>query len=146
MVKSDKHINSAGWRAFEFVLLCVVLCVLAIRVTYPESPNTTSIMSGQILGNAAFSLIITSVLVFCFAAWVIFAFINGKVRYRFNWIEVGTVIFIAGGVVAVPEVELQKLPATALPSATLSAVAIAGHFNRYCGPGRGTAGDQQGEE
>ncbi len=101
MVKTNEHVKSAGWRAFEFVLLIVVLCVLAIRVTYPESPNTTSIMAGQLLGNAAFSLIITSVLVFCFGVWVISAFISGKVRYRFNWIEVCSFVFIAAGIAAI---------------------------------------------
>jgi len=101
MEKSFQEIKSTGWRTFEFVLLVVVLCVLAIRATYPESPNTTSIVSGPVLGNAAFSLLITSVLVLCFALWLTLTFINGKVRYRFNWIEVGTFVFIAAGIAAV---------------------------------------------
>ncbi|MBW8017576.1 MAG: O-antigen ligase family protein [Planctomycetes bacterium] len=101
MTKTFEQVKTARWRTFEFVLLIIVLCVLAIRATYPESPNTTSIISGPALSNAAFSLIITSLLVFCFAAWLIFAFIKGKVRYRFNWIEVGTFIFIAAGIAAV---------------------------------------------
>lgn len=101
MIKSNEHIKSPICRAFEFLLLIVTLCVLAIRATYPESPNTNSIMSDQVLSNAAFSLIITSVLVFCFAAWIFFAFLNSKVRYRFSWIEVCTFVFIAAGIAAV---------------------------------------------
>lgn len=101
MDKTFEQVKTGGWRTFEFILLVAVLCVLVIRATYPESPNTTSIVSGPVLGNAAFSLLITSVLFFCFAAWLIFALINGNIRYRFNWIEVGTFIFIAAGIAAV---------------------------------------------
>ena len=93
--------KSAWWRVFEFVLLAVVLCVIAIRATHAESPNTTAVGAQQVLSNAAFSLIISAVLIFSFAVWVFGALFNSEVRYRFNWIEVFTCVFIAAGVIAV---------------------------------------------
>ena len=85
-------------QTFEFALLTVCMFVIALRAMYAESPNTTSIFQ-QSLSNQSISLIISSLLIVTFAAWLIFSFITGKFSYRFNWIEVGAVLFIIAGII-----------------------------------------------
>jgi len=90
-----------GFELFESTLLIVVLCVLAIRATYLESPHGGLANPPQFLTNAAFSVIISGVLIFAAAAWFVAAFCRGTVVYRFSGIELGLALFVAAGAVSV---------------------------------------------
>lgn len=98
--QKNQLIKSTFQRTFEFALLCCCLFVMALRAMYTESTNTSSIFE-QGLSNQALSLIISSFLIVTFAAWLIFSFISGTFRYRFNWIEIGALLFIVAGAIGV---------------------------------------------
>jgi len=101
MKERIKQVRDTSFKRFEYVLLTVCLCVLAIRAMYVESPHGGLMDPKQILTNEALSLILSSTLILTTAAWFFVAFCRRKVSYRFSGIEIGAGLFLAAGLVGV---------------------------------------------
>ena len=69
----NKSPKPKALKLFEAVLLIICLSVLALRATYTESPYTSTINTGQLLGNNAFSLLLSATLLFTALAWLLAA-------------------------------------------------------------------------
>ena len=85
---------SKAIKLLEAVLLIICLSVLTLRATYTESPYTTTINPNQLLGNNAFSLLLSATLLFTALAWLLAAFCRKQFVYRFSGIEIGLAIFL----------------------------------------------------
>jgi len=84
----------------EYGLLAVWLCVLAIRVTYTEgiSVGTSGAVGG--VGDEAYSLWVTGVLLGSFGLWVLVRCLSGRLVYRVSGMELGFCIFLAAAVIS----------------------------------------------
>ena len=85
---------SKAMKFLEAVLLIICLSVLTLRATYTESPYTSTINTGQLLGNNAFSLLLSATLLFAALAWLLAAFCQKQFVYRFSGIEIALAIFL----------------------------------------------------
>ena len=101
MKQRIKQIRDGSFKRFEYVLLTVCLCVLAIRAMYIESPHAGLMDPKQILTNEALSLILSSTLILTAAAWFFVAFCRRNISYRFSGIEIAAGFFLAAGLVGV---------------------------------------------
>ncbi len=101
MKERIKQVRDASFKRFEYVLLTVCLCVLAVRAMYVESPHAGLMDPKQILTNEALSLILSSTLILTAAAWFLVAFCRRKVSYRFSGIEIAAGLFLAAGLIGV---------------------------------------------
>ena len=92
--------KSKGWLILEYILFALCLCVLALRATYTESPDTQSAAHALALSDCVYSLTISAVLIFSFALWLVWNFCSGEGRYRTSAMEVGLCIFCAAAIIA----------------------------------------------
>jgi len=94
--------KSKAFKWFEYVLLIVCVCVLALRATYPENPHIVQMNTpNRILGNDGFSLVISTVLIASAIAWCVGMFLCSRSSYRFSGIEIGLVLFLIAGVIGI---------------------------------------------
>lgn len=84
-----------------FAVLLLFLCVLGLRLTYPENTQVAIMSSTQSLGNDAISLILSAVLIIVSLAWITAKLCSPSVTWRVTWMEVGVAMFAAAGIVAV---------------------------------------------
>lgn len=88
-------------KGLEGLILTASICVLVLRATFTESPGTPVINSLQPLSNDAISLLVSMVLIVSALLWFVCIFLRKDVRYRFSGIEIGLLVFIVAGVIAV---------------------------------------------
>ncbi len=88
-------------KCLEGLILTAALCVLVLRATFTEAPNTPVTNPFQPLSNDAISLLISMVLVVSALLWFACIFLRKPARYRFSGIEIGLAFFIVAGVIAV---------------------------------------------
>lgn len=84
----------------EKLLLCIVLGLTVLRVTIVETPLIDSPQAGSVLSSENISLLLSTVLLACAAAWLLKAVISGQFNWRRTWFGWGVGLFIAAGVVA----------------------------------------------
>jgi hypothetical protein len=92
--------KSRGLIIFEYILLAVYLCILALRATYSSgidlningwTPDSMDIL---------FDMATTTLLITSFCLWLIWIFFAKKTLYRFTGIEIGLLLFIIGTIIA----------------------------------------------
>ncbi len=82
------------------LLLGLCLCILALRVTYTESPTSQVLMMPGSLGDTVYSLTLSGLLIFAFLLWLLWGVFTGRLVYRFTGIEIGLAIFGVAAVLA----------------------------------------------
>jgi hypothetical protein len=109
MPRNPEPAKSKVFEVFESALLIICLCVLALRATYLETHLTAIANPRQALSNSAFSLLISSVLIFSALAWLIVLFCRRKFSWRFSGIEIGLLIFLVAEIVSYPVAANKRL-------------------------------------
>jgi O-antigen ligase len=86
---------------FEGVLLALCLCLLALRVTYTESPiaQMLTTMPGS-LTDTIYSLTISGLLIFAFGLWLVVRVCSRRFTYHVIGIEFGLILFGLAAVLA----------------------------------------------
>ena len=92
--------KSKGQVIFEYILLTICLCVIALRVTFTESPNSQSTTIPVNLGDTTYSLSISAILIFSFVIWFVWSFCISGRAYRFTSIEIGLCLFTLAAIAA----------------------------------------------
>jgi tetratricopeptide (TPR) repeat protein len=82
------------------LLLGLCLCVLALRVTYTESPTAQVLTMPGSLGDTVYSLTLSGLLIFAFVLWLLWGVFRGRLVYRFTGIEIGLAVFIVAAAVS----------------------------------------------
>ncbi|MFA5423923.1 MAG: O-antigen ligase family protein [Phycisphaerae bacterium] len=90
--------NQSIW---NYLLLTVFLCVLALRATNAESINVSSLSSWTNIGNDLVSLIFSSILFLCFLLWLLKNLLQKTFVYSFTVLELPLLIFISAGLVGI---------------------------------------------
>lgn len=85
---------------FENVLLVVTLSLIILRVTYIENPHIEQMQTQFFLTSEIVSLYMSTVLLACFALWLLVSFLTNRFRWRKTSLGVGTGLFLAAGVIA----------------------------------------------
>jgi len=85
---------------FEYVLLALCLCVIALRTTFAEAPTVQSSSSPGNLSDAVYGLSVSAVLIFSFVVWLLWSFCSGRFLYRYSGIEIGLGVFCVAAVIA----------------------------------------------
>ncbi|MFQ6035741.1 MAG: O-antigen ligase family protein [Sedimentisphaerales bacterium] len=85
---------------FEYVLLGLCLCVIALRSTFTESPTTRSATLPGNIGDIVYSLSVSAVLIFSVIFWFVWSSRNNRFIYRFTGIEFGLCLFGLSAIVA----------------------------------------------
>jgi len=97
---SKFEIPVQGRVIFEYVLLAICLCVLALRTTFTESPTAQSMTSPEDVGDVVYSLSVSAVLIFCLVFWLVWSFCSNRFIYRFTGIEIGLCLFAIAATIA----------------------------------------------
>jgi len=92
--------KSTGQVIFEYVLLALCLCVLALRATFTESPTAQSPTLPAVGMDAVYSLSVSAVLIFCLVFWFVWSFCSSRFIYRFTGIEPGLCLFAIAAIIA----------------------------------------------
>jgi len=92
--------KSKGQVIFENVLLAVCLCVLALRVTFTESPNAQFATQPVNLGDTLYSLSVSAVLIFAFLIWFVSNTLHRRFIYNFTGLELGLALFCIAALIA----------------------------------------------
>jgi O-antigen ligase len=85
---------------FEYVLLALCLCVIALRATFTEGPTMQSSALAENIGDSLYSLSVSAVLILACALWIIWGLWSKRFSFRPTSIEIGLGIFCAAAVVA----------------------------------------------
>jgi tetratricopeptide (TPR) repeat protein len=99
-IRDTQYKKSKGRVIFEFILLAVCLCIIALRTTFTESPNTQSASQPINLSGSVYSLSISAVLIFSLLSWFVWSLCSKKFYYRFTAIEIGLCLLILAAVAA----------------------------------------------
>ena len=92
--------KSKGLVFFEYVLLALCLCVIAIRATFTEGPNAQTAGQSINISDSVYSLSISGLLISAFVLWLIAGLCGRKFSYRFTAMEIGLGLFCIAAVVA----------------------------------------------
>lgn len=87
-------------RPTAYSLLALCLSVLALRVTYTESPTAQVLTTPGSLGDTVYSLTLSGFLIFAFVLWLLWGIFTGRLVYRFTGIEIGLAVFGLASVVS----------------------------------------------
>jgi O-antigen ligase len=103
MIKTQANSNSSkskGQVIFEYALLAVCLCVIALRTTFTENPNPQSANQPTELSDTVYTLSISAVLIFSFLLWCVWIFWRRKFSLRLTAIEIGLCLFTIAAIIA----------------------------------------------
>lgn len=103
MIKTQANSNSSkskGQVIFEYALLAVCLCVIALRTTFTENPNPQSANQPTQLSDIVYTLSISAVLIFASLTWYLWSFWRKKFSCRITAIEIGLCLFTVAAVMA----------------------------------------------
>ncbi len=92
--------KSQGQVVFEYILLALCLCVIALRTTLTESPNAPSTSQLHNLGDSLYSLSISAVPILLLVIWLVFSLCSKRFVYRPTSIEIGLCLFVIAAVIA----------------------------------------------
>jgi O-antigen ligase/tetratricopeptide (TPR) repeat protein len=101
--------KSKSWAIFEFILLGVCLCVVALRATITESPTIQATTLPSNVGDIVYSLSVSAVLILALAVWLLAGFLSGRFVYRFTGIELGLALFCGAATIACFTAEDKRL-------------------------------------
>jgi len=87
-------------RPSSVILLGLCLCILALRVTYTESPTAQMLTTPGGLGDTVYSLTLSGLLIFAFVFWLLWGIFTGRLAYRFTGIEIGLAVFGVAAVIS----------------------------------------------
>ena len=92
--------KSRGQIIFEYILFVLLLCVIALRVTYTAGPDIN--FAGQPINSSdtLFDATMSTLLIFSFCVWLLRLFYTKESAYRFTGLEIGLCLFAAGAVIA----------------------------------------------
>jgi len=76
------------------------LSILALRVTYTESPTAQVLTIPGSLGDTVYSLTLSGLLIFAFVLWLLWGIFTGRLVYRITGIEIGLAVFGLAAVVS----------------------------------------------
>ncbi|MFA5555259.1 MAG: O-antigen ligase family protein, partial [Phycisphaerae bacterium] len=94
----DKTVKTKSeW--FEYLLLGICLCVLAIRATFPENINYTGANPWLNLNDDFISLSLSSILLGTVVLWWIYILFRRDSAYRLTGLEIGAMLFVIGGII-----------------------------------------------
>ena len=97
----NKPLKSSPWLSlFENVLLVVTLSLIILRVTYIEIPHVEQMQTQFFLTSEIVSLYMSTVLLACFALWLLVSFLTNRFRWRKTFLGVGVGLFLVAGVIA----------------------------------------------
>jgi len=82
------------------ILLGLCLGILALRVTYTESPTAQMLTMPVGLTDTIYSLTLSGLLIFAFVFWLLGGLFTGRLTYRFTGIEIGLAVFLAAALVS----------------------------------------------
>jgi len=97
---SSNTFKSRSQVIFEYVLLAVCLCVIALRATFTEGPTAQSATLPSNLGDIVYSLSVSGILILAFIFWFVPSFLGGRFSYRVTGIEIGLCLFCIGALAA----------------------------------------------
>ncbi|MCU0914937.1 MAG: O-antigen ligase family protein [Planctomycetes bacterium] len=81
-------------------LLALCLSVLALRVTYTESPTAQMLTLPGGLGDTVYSLTLSGLLIFALVLWVWWRILRNDLVYRFTGMEIGLALFAVAAVIS----------------------------------------------
>jgi hypothetical protein len=81
-------------------LLGLCLCILALRVTYTESPTAQMLIVPGSLGDTVYSLTLSGLLIFAFLSWLLWHILRSSLVYRVTGIEIGLAVFGTAAVIS----------------------------------------------
>lgn len=84
---------------FEHVLLALCLCTIVLRTTFTEGLNISSLQPIS-LGSNLQSLLMSTILICAFLAWLLISFCCRQFAYRPTKMEVGLLLFAAAASIA----------------------------------------------
>jgi hypothetical protein len=76
------------------------LSILALRVTYTESPTAQVLTTPGSLGDTVYSLTLSGLLIFAFVLWLLWGIFTGRLVYRVTGIEIGLAAFGLASVIS----------------------------------------------
>ena len=82
------------------LLLGLCLSILALRVTYTESPTAQVMTLPGSLGDTVYSLTLSGLLIFAFVLWLLWGLFTGRLVYRVSGLEIGLVVFALASVIS----------------------------------------------
>ena len=85
---------------FEYILLAVCLCVIALRATFAQGPGAQASGMSIDLSDSVYSLTISAVLIFSFVLWFVLAGCQRVFSYRMGTMETGLFVFLVSAVAA----------------------------------------------
>ncbi len=98
--RKQKTAASVPGRPLSVFLFGLCLCILALRVTYTESPTAqTASMAGG-LSDTVYSLTLSGLLGFAFVVWLVRDVLSGRLAYRFTGIEIGLGLFLLACIIS----------------------------------------------
>ena len=98
MAKESVKIKKTG--IFDYVLLTICLCVLALRATNTEAINISAATPWINLADDLTSLIFTSVLFGCIVLWFINRLVRKTFVYSLTALELPALVFVIAGLVS----------------------------------------------
>ncbi|MBN2128746.1 MAG: O-antigen ligase family protein, partial [Sedimentisphaerales bacterium] len=104
-----KAVETRPQRIPELVLLGLVLCILALRVTYTEAPTAQSLTAPNGLTDTLYTVTISGLLIFALAGWLLWRICTDRFRYRFTGMEVGLVLLFLATAVSIPGASDKRL-------------------------------------
>ncbi len=85
---------------FEYALLIFHLGIIILRVLYNEGPTMQTSSVTLMASDSAYSLYVSSVLLFSFIIWLVWNLFEKKFIYRTTGMGIGLFIFAAAGVIS----------------------------------------------
>ncbi len=92
--------RTCGLQPTAYGLLALCLSILALRVTYTESPTAQVLTTPGSLGDTVYSLTLSGLLIFAFVLWFLWGIFSGRLVYRVTGIEIGLAVFGLASVVS----------------------------------------------
>ncbi len=116
MIKPPTNSNLSKSKALvclEYIILAICLCVIALRITFTESPTVQAATLSSVLTDSmyglpiwrtvlisSFSMFVSAALIFSFILWLVLSLCGRKFSYRLSGIEIGLGLFCAAAVIS----------------------------------------------
>ncbi len=84
----------------EYLLFAACLAVIALRTTFTEGLTAQSLTQPINIGDNAYSLSVSAVLILSFVLWLVCSVLSGRFSCRLSAIEIGLGLFCAAAVIA----------------------------------------------
>ncbi len=99
-LKKDPNEKPTALKFLDYVLLLIVLSMIALRATYIESPHIEQMHTQFFITSEIISLILSTVLLACFAVWLLVSFATGQLRWRKTYLGIPAALFVGAGMIS----------------------------------------------